>query len=457
MRQRKAHLRGRVNGDLSLRFTGRGLTSYAGLELFRRYLTRLGFSRRLRRHLSECDPGGDFSSVAMVRLVVAMLLLGARRLRHVRYLAGDPMVERFCGLRALPSERTVSRWLSRGLAPVRAALLALTMELIGEHIRALRLRRLTLDVDGTVLSTGLKVERAFRGYNPHRRKVPSYYPISAHLAQTGHMLAVRNRSGNIHDGKASMPFLRDLFSQLSQQAPQAILEIRLDGAFFRPETLSWLERRAQYAVKVPFHPWLELKSLVRQRRRWKRISHDIHGFETRLWIEPWQRTLRIAIYRKKVWHPTRKNYQLDLFSPDDGHWEYSAIATNKKVNLRTLWHFMAGRGLHEKVIGELKTGYAFDTIPTQNFAANSTWQILSTLAYNLVTSFQLATGALPRPRTRKRTAHFILKRIATLRFELFHRAAILQRPQGRTTLTLARNLPTRKLFQRLLDKLAPAA
>ena len=44
------------------------------------------------------------------------------------------------------------------------------------------LSRLTLDIDGTVVSTGLQVQGARRGFNPHRRKVPSYYPISAYEA-----------------------------------------------------------------------------------------------------------------------------------------------------------------------------------------------------------------------------------------------------------------------------------
>ena len=57
-----------------------------------------------------------------------------------------------------------------------------------------------------------KVERARRGYNPHRRKVPSYYPITAHLAETTHVLRVRNRSGNVHDSKGSVGFLRELAS-----------------------------------------------------------------------------------------------------------------------------------------------------------------------------------------------------------------------------------------------------
>lgn len=75
----------------------------------------------------------------------------------------------------------------------------------------LPVRALTLDVDGSVVSTGQQVERAFRGFNPHHRKVPSYFPIFAQVGETGHVLRVQNRSGNIHDGAKALPFLRDVF------------------------------------------------------------------------------------------------------------------------------------------------------------------------------------------------------------------------------------------------------
>ena len=158
-----------------------------------------------------------------------------------------------------------------------------------------------------------------------------------------------------------------------------------------------------------------------------------------------------------MWHKSPKNYQLDLFDPSNGHWEYSAIATNKTIDMRGLWLFMAGRGAHEKALAELKTGLAFDSIPSMNYAANSAWQILVVLAHNLMTNFQIATRARRRRRTAKSTAIFDLKSVRTLRYELFNRAGILQRPNGRATLTLSKNLPTRKLFEAIVDKLAAAA
>ena len=90
--------------------------------------------------------------------------------------------------------------------------------------------------------------------------------------------------------------------------------------------------------------------------------------------------------------------------PDDGCYEYSAITSNLDYTLANLWHFMAGRGAHEKTIAQLKSGLAFHTVPTLAYAANSAWQQLVALTHNLLTNFQIDTGAERRRRSRKRTA-----------------------------------------------------
>src|SRR5438477_7289295 len=111
MRWRRADLRGRVNGNLELRFGRTGLTSYAGLEFVRRYFDTLGLVRLVRRELAGVLPRTDFGVPAMVLAILALLIAGGRRLRHLRYVDGDPLVLRLCGLRRLPTPRTVGRWL----------------------------------------------------------------------------------------------------------------------------------------------------------------------------------------------------------------------------------------------------------------------------------------------------------------------------------------------------------
>lgn len=268
VRLSRADLRRRINGDLSLRYEASGLTSYAGLELMTRFLRALDFKAHLRR-IQASLPASDFGAVPMTLLVVVMMITGARRLRHVGYVTGDPLVERVCGLGRIPSQHTLGRWLrgfdERGVR----ALHGVNERLVGEIIGRSKLRRVTLDVDGSVVSTGLKVEGARRGFNPHRRKVPSYYPITAYEANTGLVLRVENRAGNVHDGKASIEFLKALFAQLEATLDRRhVVEMRMDGAFFRADVIDMLEAQgAQYAIKVPFYEWLDLKERIARRRR----------------------------------------------------------------------------------------------------------------------------------------------------------------------------------------------
>jgi hypothetical protein len=439
---------------MRVEFSESGLTSYAGLELLIRYFQQIQLNRLIRHHLSGL--AGDFAAPAMVRVLLGLLIVGGRRLKHVTHLVGDPLVHRFCGLVHLPGRFTLSRWLQQftgvwieRLCALNAAVVARTV-----HLQT-GLRTLTVDVDGTVVSTGMTVERAFRGFNPHHRKVPSYFPITAYVAETGHVLRVKNRSGNINDGKASITFLRELFAQVADTLGSAYrLRFRMDGDFFKQSVLRLLlARRAGFAIKVPFWQWLDLQQHIRRCRKWQRVTGDVDWFGVRLPLTPWKLAMRVVIYRTRVHHRSAKNFQLDLFDPGDGYYEYSAVATNLDLSGSKLWHFMCGRGAHEKAIGELKSGLAFDTIPTRHYGANSAWQQLVALAHNLITNFQIETGAPSRRRSAKSTALHVLKSIHTLRFELLHRAGRLVRPDGETILRMARNEPTKRLFLRIADSL----
>jgi hypothetical protein len=174
VRRSKTDLRARVNGDLQLEFTNVGLTSYAGLELFGRYLRGTDFNAIVRRACAGLQ-WGDFGAVAMVRVLIALLIVGGRRLRHLAFVQNDPLFKRFCEVQVVPTARTVSRWLQGFTMTTVACLQQINTVVIARVLSTLGVRTWTIDVDGVVVSTGLQVERAFRGFNPHHRKVPSYY------------------------------------------------------------------------------------------------------------------------------------------------------------------------------------------------------------------------------------------------------------------------------------------
>jgi hypothetical protein len=210
------------------------------------------------------------------------------------------------------------------------------------------------------------------------------------------------------------------------------------------------------ALKAPLWDWLHIRDEIRRRRRWKRVRPGLQAFVTRLSIPKWGLSLRVAVYRKHVFHRTRKNFQLDLFDPNEGHYEYSAVATNKAVRLGMLWDFMAGRGGHEKTLGELKQHLAFDTIPTRDWDANSTWLLISALTHNVLRQFQLATGALPRRNSAKRTYRWVLESLRILRYELLNVPAKIAKPEGRPELRIAAAPETQRRITQILAALPEA-
>jgi hypothetical protein len=386
-------------------------------------------------------------------------VIGGLRVTHLAFVGTDPILLRFAGLHLAPADRTVVRWLKAFTPPLLERLCDLIRDLVYEQIERCRLTRLTIDLDGTVLRTGAKVDGAERGYNPHHPKDPSYYPLTAHLTQLGQILRVWNRPGNVHDSHNAAGFLRVVFADLRARFGHRLpIELRMDGAFFHPEIFAFLDgERVEYALKVPLWKWLGLLPVIASRQRWTRVDGYVEGFATALYIERWGRTERVMVYRKRVSHESRKNFQLDLFSPDDGHYEYSAVATNKTVEVRALWHFMAGRGAHEKTLAELKSQVAFEAIPTNDRYANAAWQLLSALTLNLVRSFQIDAGAARRPRTLKRTFDYVFQSLATLRFELINQPLRIAQPGGRSQLRFAVSSPVRELIrrcERAVDRLA---
>jgi hypothetical protein len=442
-----------------IEFASQDITAFGGLELIRRYFRLIKLHRRVQAVFAHYGIGGDYRAIDMILVIVVLILVGGRRLDHLNYLCEDPLVKRFCGLLRLPRERSVARWLKRFTHKSLQALVELNSQMVCEAIEKEKLGRLTLDIDGSVVTAGASVSWAFRGFNPHHRKDPSYYPILAHLAQTGHILRVKNRPGNVHDSKGAVTFVRDLIDDVRMRLGRVLpLEFRMDGAFFQREIIELLERKgAGYAIKVPFFKWLGLLPVIRERQRWQALREGMGCFDFLLPIAAWEKTLRVVVYRKPVHHETKKNYQLDLFDPDDGYFEYSAVSTNLTLSAAALWDFMAGRGAQEKTFAELKGEWALDVVPTHHYGANSAWQQISILGHNLLRNFQLQTLAIPKPRSRKRTFRFFLQSLKTIRFKLIHQPARIVKPQGYSVLRFSVAPPVQTLIQMIDQKLKSAA
>ena len=456
MRQSQRSIRTYVKSSLSIAFTDEALTSHGGLVLFEWFLRQSGWLARIRDVFADREFDNDYGSWRMTLLVIGLLIVGGTRVAHLAHLGCDPLFRRFAQVKKLPSDRTVSRWLATLTSGLRDRLQELMRDIAYATWSRLGSGRITLDVDGTVVRTGERAEGAERGFHPHHPKDPSYYPLTAQLAQTGQVLGVWNRPGNKHDSDGAVLRLAELIDDARSRSRGVPIEVRMDAAFCQRPVLELLASSGvEYALRLPLWDWLHVRERISARKQWKKITKSVDGFSMQLRIPKWERSERVVVFRKRISGKPARKFQLDLFQPDDGYFEYTMVVTNKRVDERSVWHFMAGRGAHEHTIGELKSGLAFASVIAQDWDANSAWQILNGLTHNLLHDFQVVAGiATPKKNTRKRTTRLRFRSIRSLRFEWIGLPARLVRPQGRSELRIAAPSRVRQRITEARRKLA---
>jgi hypothetical protein len=445
MRYKKRALIARKNKILPILFVRQDMTTYSGLTLIDHYLRLYRIHSRIKKTFKRYSVKGDYSIGDILFVLLIMLLLGAERLHHINYLKTDPLFKRVVRLTRIPHRTKLSTALKQFTSDVLKALAELNSELVIEKLTELRLNELTIDLDGTVISTKGHPTWAFKGYNPVKRGAKSYFPLTAHIAETGHFLTIVNRPGNVHDSNRALVVIQTIRRQLCN----FIIRLRADSAFCVPNVINYLVKNdIDFAIKAPFWKLLNLKTAAQSRKRWFKVNKQWGYFWIKSPIESIESEHYVIILRKKVREP-KKPYQLGLFSPNNGVYEYSAVVTRTKDwEPEDLLLFVAGRSAQENSIGELKTSFAFDHIPTNTYQANSAYMQMSQMAYNLATSMQHSMGLTKKQSSKKkRTRLFRYMEWKTIRFLLINRAGRIAWENGTKILQMTKNQETKKLYE----------
>ena len=136
-----------------IQFEDQRLTSFGGVVLFQALFQQLELVARLKCCFQHLRGGSIFGVHRIVLLLIVHFLLGFRRLRDVDSSRDDPLVQRLLGFRRLPDVATISRTLKdmdrTGVDHMRQLLRGLVVD----GLQRQSFPRLTVDFDGSVLST----------------------------------------------------------------------------------------------------------------------------------------------------------------------------------------------------------------------------------------------------------------------------------------------------------------
>jgi hypothetical protein len=447
----------RVHALPELRFEDQRLTSFAGLVVVQTLLDRLDLRHRLAAALSVCRTVA-YRPSTLVMMLVVHLLLGFRRLRERDYYRDDPMVLRVLGLRRLPDVSTWTRGLAELTAPDIEALRGLNRDLVKDRLCAERLPRITVDFDGSVLSTRGHAEGSAIGYNRKRKGARSYYPLFCTISQTGQLFDLLHRPGNVHDSHDAAAFIEARILELRATGTRAI-EARLDAAFYSEEIAYKLrDLGVDFAISLPFERFPALKKLIEARTTWHRIDDTWAYADLRWKPKSWHGSFRVLAIRRRTPTPRKGPLQLDLFEPRTFEHDFRVILTNKATaDAEVVMEFHHGRGAQEGIFGEAKSHAQLDYVPARKLVVNQAFTLTSMIAHNLGRELQMAADPRSWRDTANRAARWTFHTLATLRLRLFQRAGRLTRPEGRLTLTMSGNDQVRADIQHYLRPHQPRA
>ena len=452
MKLSKTHFHSHVYKIPELHFEDQRLSSFSGLIVFQAFFSRLDLKRRLKRCFEHIQSGSVIGIHTVTLILIIHITLGFRRLREIERYKDDPIVQRVLGLRRFPDVATVSRTMAiideQSIEEIRK----LNVQLILEWLGKIGITRITLDFDGSVLSTGRYAEGTAVGFNKKKKGQRSYYPLFCTIAQTSQILDFHHRPGNVHDSRDAEAFILHCIRTVRQALSAIKIEARLDSAFFSDKIVTLLHTEGvEFSISVPFERFPELKDRVETRKRWNRVDRRWSFFQEDWSPKCWNKDFRFLFVRQQVKVQNKQPVQFELFIPQQYGYDFKVIVTNKTVSFKKLLRFHNGRGSQENIFGELKTQNHMDYIPVRTLLGNQLYLCSTMMAHNLIRGLQMETRKPSRGLTEKRSPLWVFQESDMIRRHIIYRAGRITKPQGKLKLTLSGNEATEKTFRSYLD------
>ena len=448
----KAAIYSKQSAIPSVKFEEQNLTSYSGLVIIQKFFKEIGLKERLNKCVRHLPNTRQYNFTTILFCLIIHSLIGFRKLTDVQYYGDDPMVRRVTALHSYPSASTLSRMLSEYDAKSVEKVQDLNRNICLERIAKESLNRVTLDFDGSVLSTKRHSEGTAVGFNKKKKGLRSYYPLQCTIAQTGQVLDVLHRSGNVHDSNGASELVIRCVEAARENNPDAIIEVRMDSAFFSDYMVKVLEDiGVEYTITVPFERLTTLKTMITERRVWWPMNGRVSFFEKKWKPSSWSKKSRFLFIRQKTAVQGKNPVQLDLFEPKESKFDYKVIITNKKCVSRKAVKFHEGRGYQENIFSELKSQLNMEYIPCRKWNGNKIYLLSNFLVHNLGRELQMSLSSPAKRNNESRSPLWVFEGIGSIRQKLIHRAGRLTNEAGKIVLTMNLNKRFRAAFERLLS------
>jgi len=392
------------------------LTSRAGLLAIAQLMDSLSLTERIDQHFPQPKSNRGYKPSEFIKALILMQHEGSFHLDDIRHIQDDEALRTVLDLNKLPQATTLGDWLRRmGSQPqIQDAWVKVNRALLQSALH--RCKKVTLDIDATEI-VAHKAEAKWT-YNKNK----GFMPMVGHIAETGQVVAVDFRQGNVPPAQDNLAFIQ----QCQQSLPEgcALNALRIDAAGYQIKIIEYCDEQGiEYAIRAKTSAAMRAQIEAASDSDWLPLldkqGEAIGGqdtYRTSFCIGDYEKAFTLIIQRTAL--TGQASLDLDSQESSDaisqGGYTHRAIATNRdELSDSQIVHWYNQRAEDsENRIKELKLDFGGDTLPCSDFNANALYFLISALSYNL---FALMRQLLP-----EELAHH---RAMTLRWRLYAIAA----------------------------------
>ena len=360
------------------------LTHFGGLFLIHAFCKKLRFKWYLQKYVKLHQRNQEYQTAEFVLLLLYIIILGIARIENIRFLQTNGVFKKIVGIKKLPHPTAIRRFLYR-LTPKTIRQIVEVHNLIQRKVFGILHTKtsITFDIDGTVLTTYGKQQRAKVGFNPKRKGARSYLGILCFESDREFWYGSL-RPGNVSQVKVARYIIKGCLAKLPY--PIYRIRVRADAAFYSHRFIEdYLEENGLfYTIEA------QVKSRLLIDMEKVEYSHYKGDWETgEFTYQPsyWKNPHRFVVQRRPLPEDSEEKAQLKLFELKN--YGYRIVVTNLKLKPQNIWNFHSRRAQGaEQNVKELKTNYPLAKIPTRSYTANVAYFQILLLAFNIINWFK---------------------------------------------------------------------
>jgi hypothetical protein len=329
-------------GKAKLSFTGKVVTSHAGMALVARAIDHFYVHDELKNTTADLDVNKQHQTSRLLEQLITLRMLGGEALNDIAQL-NDPALEALFEWGNIAHPCTFGRRLGEmrwvhnlGLERIVTKLSDCVAN-TGQRLVA---------IDSTVTSVfGNQIQGAERGYNPHKPGRDSYHPILAVDVDTRSVVDGYLRPGSCASGHDLKGFVSKLLAESTHPIDQTTF--RLDKGLTAGSVLDIIEEKnAGYLAKVKLTA--KVAGQISKIKHWRAFGKGHFAANIYCQLDGWSRPRRMTVIERHL--PAQEQLaQLPLFEMMAGR--YEVVVTNLHLNAENIWRLYNRFGqLHDFIL-----------------------------------------------------------------------------------------------------------